>query len=218
MRRKAGLYAVIGGVVGAVLAMAVGHVMPIGAQNGDATFAEITCTRLNVVDAQGNSYVILDTKRRGGVDGGAVGVYGKDGALVQMGPWDEHGGWLKVFGKDGGSAQLRNDEHGGWVEVYGKGGTGSLVGIGVNKHGGGFGVYGKDGGAVQIDVNEHGGRVGVLGKGERGAKMNVDEYGGTVSVYGRGNDYSRAVMGVNEYGNGAVSAWDKNGYRLATLK
>ena len=36
-------------------------------------------------------------------------------------------------------------------------------------------------------------------------------------VFGRGNIYSRAKMGVNEYGNGAVSTWDKNSYRLATL-
>ena len=25
------------------------------------------------------------------------------------------------------------------------------------------------------------------------------------------------IMGVNEYGNGAVSKWDKNGHRLAVL-
>lgn len=48
--------------------------------------------------------------------------------------------------------------------------------------------------------------------------MNVDENGGVVSVYGRGSDYSRALMGVSESGNGAVSTWDKNGDRLATLK
>ena len=54
--------------------------------------------------------------------------------------------------------------------------------------------------------------------GGRTAQMSIDEYGGHVSVHGRGNSYSRAQMGGNEYGNGAVSTWDKNRYRLATLK
>ena len=44
MNRKGSLYAVIGGCVGAVLTLAVCSVMPIGAQNGDATFGEIICT------------------------------------------------------------------------------------------------------------------------------------------------------------------------------
>ena len=50
--------------------------------------------------------------------------------------------------------------------------------------------------------------------------MEVDEHGGRVNVYGKGkdNDTTRAVICVNEYGNGAVGTWDKNGYRLATLK
>ena len=41
---------------------------------------------------------------------------------------------------------------------------------------------------------------------------------GLFNVYGKGNTDSRAVMGVNEYGNGVVSTWDKNGDRLANLK
>ena len=48
MKSKEGLYAVIGGIVGAVLTLAVCAVMPIGAQNGDATnasFESITCER-----------------------------------------------------------------------------------------------------------------------------------------------------------------------------
>ena len=48
--------------------------------------------------------------------------------------------------------------------------------------------------------------------------LQIDEYGGRVQLFGMGNKSARAVMGVNEYGNGAISTWDKNGYRLATLK
>ena len=38
------------------------------------------------------------------------------------------------------------------------------------------------------------------------------KYGGRVDVFNK-QGKNRAVMSVNEYGNGAVSTWDKNGYR-----
>ena len=41
-----------------------------------------------------------------------------------------------------------------------------------------------------LDITEHGGRVHLQGKGE-----------------------GKVVVAINEYGNGAVSTWDKNGYR-----
>ena len=43
--------------------------------------------------------------------------------------------------------------------------------------------------------------------------MNVDEHGGQVDVFGKVDNKTRVVVGINEYGNGAVSTWDKNGYR-----
>ena len=52
----------------------------------------------------------------------------------------------------------------------------------------------------------------------RAVKLGIDEYGGLVEVFGKGDYTSRAVMGVNQYGNGAVNTWDKNGYRLGNLK
>lgn len=74
MNTKCGLYAVIGGVVGAILTMAVCSVMPIGAQNGDATFGEITCSRLNVVDDGGKLRVGLNADSE---HGGALAVSGQ---------------------------------------------------------------------------------------------------------------------------------------------
>ncbi len=53
MNRKASLYALIGGIVGGLLVLAVCSVMPIGAQNGDATFGKITCSELQVKNAMG---------------------------------------------------------------------------------------------------------------------------------------------------------------------
>ena len=38
--------------------------------------------------------------------------------------------------------------------------------------------------------------------------------GGCVgTVFGNGSSKGKAVMGINRYGNGAVSTWDKNEYR-----
>ena len=96
----------------------------------------------------------------------------------------------------------------------------SAVGIGIEKHGGVVSVLNKDGqlGAI-VNVDEHGGRVSVRDKdGKSRAIVYVHEHGGSVSVHGKGSSESRAIIGVNKYGNGAISTWDKNGYRLATLK
>ena len=74
---------------------------------------------------------------------------------------------------------------------------------------------------VLINADEDGGGIYIYGYGEDiipVVGIGIDKYGGFVGVYGRGNNHSRAVMSVNEYGNGAVSTWDKNRYRLATLK
>lgn len=151
MRRKESLYAVIGGVVGAVLTIAVCSVMPLGAQNGDATFGKITCTELKVVDAGGNDGVRLTTIH----------------PLTDPSPRGR--GIVHVLGNGDGMVQLTNTN----VWVVGKGGS-----------------------SVLLSNDEHGGRVDVFNK----------------------QDKNRAVMAVDEYGNGAVSTWDKNGYRIASLK
>ena len=43
-------------------------------------------------------------------------------------------------------------------------------------------------------------------------RLGYTEYGGRVDVFNKQGE-NRAVMSVNEHGNGAVSTWDKNGYR-----
>ena len=125
MTKRERLFTVLGGCFGAVLTMAVCSVMPLGAQNGDATFGKITCTGLKVVDAEEKTRVWLNAS--GGV------------------------GMVWVWGKKAGSALLYADDRGGRIEVNGR-------------------------------------------------------------------DEVLAAMGVNKHGNGAVSTWDKNGYRLASLK
>ncbi len=44
-------------------------------------------------------------------------------------------------------------------------------------------------------------------------KLGTTEHGGRIDVFNK-QGKNRAAMSVNEYGNGAVSTWDKNGYRL----
>ena len=91
-------------------------------------------------------------------------------------------------GKSGVS--LRVDEDGGFISAHGKDGK-SAAALGIGEHGGHVSAFGKDGTlAAMLGVVKHGGHVHVGGKGE-----------------------GLAVMGINEYGNGAVSTWDKNGYR-----
>ena len=79
MRRKEALYAVIGGVVGAVLVMAAGWLSPLGAQNEarDAEFDTITCRKIWGVDSNGATWILLVAHE----DGGYVSVEGKDGEL-----------------------------------------------------------------------------------------------------------------------------------------
>ncbi len=104
---------------------------------------------------------------------------------------DEYGGVVYAFGKDGKlGAELSVDERGGVVSVAGKDGK-SVVVLHISELGGGFVVAHWQGGS--------------------GAVLGTTEHGGHIRVDGKGG--GRVAMSINEYGNGAVSTWDKNGYR-----
>ena len=80
--------------------------------------------------------------------------------------------------------------------------------------------------AVGLVSNEVGNTMSVYNKGPKvvregdilnymaheAVRLGDTEYGGRVDVFNKQGE-NRAVMSVNEYGNGAVSTWDKNGYR-----
>ncbi len=232
MKRKEVFCAVIGGVVGAVLVMAAGTIAPLGAQNeaADAEFGTITCSKL-VVRYDGSPYsteIDKDGVLVSGGDGriaalrpGGVFVFGEKGKGRAYVTVDEYGGYVRVRGKDGGGAAgMAINENGGAVTVSGKDGGGmGMAGMLINEYGGAVTVSGKDGGVADMSINENGGVVTVRGKDRGGfAKMATNEYGGSVHVFGEGSKTSRATIAVNEYGNGGVSTWDKNGYRLANLK
>ena len=215
MKRELIYAAVIGGVVGAVLVMAAGSFSPLGAQNevADAEFGTITCSKL-VVRYDDSSYTteisptsvkVSDEDGRSATLRSALGLSvvgkeGKGGACVMVFNGE---GVVSVSNKDGVvSARMGIDEDGGLVSVHGKDAGGAAIR-----------------GAVLMGINEGGGAVYVYDKdGGKRVQMASTENGGAVHVYGKGSAGSRAAMGVNEYGNGAVSTWDNNGYRFKTLK
>ena len=101
MRRKEALYAVIGGVVGAVLTMVCCLFMPFVAQSQsevapDGVFGQITCRGMKVVDSEGKLGVLIFN----GDYGGRVDVFGKDGNPRAGMLITEHGGQLAVLDKD----------------------------------------------------------------------------------------------------------------------
>ena len=72
--------------------------------------------------------------------------------------------------------------------------------------------------SASLFASERGGSVSVYdkydtngGNSEGAVEIIIDEHGGYVEASsGKGG---RCAVGINEYGNGTVSTWDKNGYR-----
>ena len=105
---------------------------------------------------------------------------------------------IVVYNKQGGrGVVLHNSELGSFVTLADKQGKGAIV---LSSYGdlvakedwSSVTIYNKQGkGVVMLHSTEYGGRVDVLNNQAK----------------------NRATMGVNEYGNGGVSTWDKNGYR-----
>ena len=218
MNTKERLYAVIGGCVGAMLTMVVCSFFPLGVQSQSDRFGEITCTRLKVVDSYGRVGVELRFEKYGGHIEIKSNEHSTFDTRAKLGV-NEHGGYVAVFNEDLASASMGIDKHGGSVRVVTeflsleerrRGGH-----LRINERGGTVNVNGLSG-AASMEVSEHGGNVNVFSAEKNGgpqAHMGVDEHGGVVSVFGKGGNTSRAIMGVSEYGNGAVNTWDKNGYR-----
>ena len=130
-----------------------------------------------------------------------VDATGKAGVILTI---FEQGGRVKIRGK-GGVVDL-STAFVGSVEVRDKFGA-------VYLSGGDVSVKNKDGElAAVLSVDEDGGVVSVGGKVRKlGAQLGINEHGGYVQVTSKGE--GAAIMSINEYGSGAVSTWDKNGYR-----
>ena len=90
MKRKESWYAVIGGVVGSVLTIAVCSFSPLGAQSQTdlGNFDKVTCRRLIVEDTDGEPRVMLSTDFYGGY----IGVLDKSSTPAAGIRVAEHGG------------------------------------------------------------------------------------------------------------------------------
>ena len=192
MNRKERLYAVIGGCVGAVLTMLFCSFLPLGAQSRGDNFGDITCTGLSVMQPDIPVEVSLTPESI------AVTMWGDDCSLKSGVRFsvNESGGLLNIIDKEGKTVvSMNTDTDGGKVAVYSN-----------DKEGRGV---------VGLVIDEHGGRVDIRSSREPStfAQMCIEENGAAIILYGRGGAGS-VQMGINEYGSGVVSTWDKNGYRL----
>lgn len=154
------LYSAVGGCFGAVLTTMLTLFSPLNAQDNpfilpDVSYNTITCSRLNVVDAQDNTTVAIGTN----AEGGYIEVRNPDESQsVNILAHDKYGGRIALYGRD---------EDFGWT----KNEKGMFVPIHFPR--------------LHLGVNEHGGYVKVRG----------------------GGSYAKAIMKVNESGNGNVSVW-----------
>ena len=122
MKKKEVWYAVIGGVVGAVLTMLAGSVVPIGAQPkaSDLNVGEITCTGITVLD--GGSIAVIDENVQ---------------SMASIGA-DRRGGFVAVRDKQGkAGVTIRIEEFGGMFTVHGNKDENSVAALMIDDHNGG---------------------------------------------------------------------------------
>ena len=90
--------AFISALIAAIFTSILSAVLPTGMQKS-AAFSEITCTKLNVIDAGRNRIVSIDSDKYGGViHVSGIGVDVKSGAFMYV---DSLGGVVRLVDKDG---------------------------------------------------------------------------------------------------------------------
>lgn len=219
---------IVGGIIGSLLTTLL--VSPVTAQKDK--FGEIECTSLTVIDAEGREVVFLSRNEHGGL----VSVYGmglESEAKLGIG---KHGGHVSVEGKKG-IVELNVGKDGAHVDVSDSLGIylGASVSLGVSK------IEGLSSGYVELRRREpfedalaaafdgtratvsfaeiragrYGGVVKLTGVNKETmleiVELGFTEHGGHVKVIDNGQD--KAIMEIDESGNGTVSTWDKNGTR-----
>lgn len=220
-KQKAGLMAL--GSVFTIIGMlfAFGMLPSVTAQRDK--LGDIECTKLTLIDAlTGKTTAKLETDEHGGL----LYLYGandnRGSAKLTM---DLHGGKLVMFSnekvgdahisaalytlengtasfsvnhKNGGKVFMSATDDGGFVSINGANHNKILASIGVTDDG--------ESGLISVKRYDHGKQIGA-------AQLKANQYGGLLSIYGKTDNESRVTVGMNEYGNGAISTWDKNGYR-----
>ena len=204
---------------------------PVTAQKDK--FGEIECTKLTIVDSNGKVMAELQA----GEYGGRLDIFSKkdtfNRAAVYVSQKGAGGIYIRgneankassvsiYIGDNGGSISIDDntdnevihlhvDELGGRLDVdnIGKVACSQLKVIGPDN---------KTGILLEAD-NPQGGEIAIVGEdGSTVAKLASGDYGGRLVIFGKQGGTSRALVGVNEYGNGVVNTWDKRGYRFHTL-
>lgn len=215
---------IVGGVIGSLLTALL--VSPVTAQRDK--FGHIECTGLTVVDGEGKARVVMsggawdsstpfgsEDLKHAGVFIGRAGLY--SGVVDVYGDWSHPMGVLQEIANE--SPEIVNDGMKPLLNSEGMRYSGT-VRLAVSEHGGlvkacTLDKDGKTGAKAELSSTEHGGNVSVWsakGKVLIPGELGVNEHGGYVHVQGT-KERGKVKMGINEYGNGAVSTWDKDGYR-----
>ena len=160
-------------------------------------------------DVEGKSWTELGTDEHGG----SVIVWGKDQISRATLGVGEHGGRVNAFDKDGKTRTGINiTEHGSFVITRDKEGKSSAM-LNVDEQSGGVIAYGKDRkSSVSIGAGD-GLRFGAAGTdGKPKVTIGVSKQGdGIIGV--AGNSEGAVILSIDDYGNGVVETYDKNGYR-----
>ena len=203
---------------------------PAVAQNTKqvASFDEITCKRLNIVDDSGRTYAVL---KKNDVNEGIydmIQIFNSSGTPVCSLGGSSAGGLIAVFDEDSKSgAGLEIGKYGGEIKAHGKDGKSSSE-LGITKYGGVVIADGKDGKSFsQLGIDKHGPVVTAQGKdGKSASLLGVNEYGGVVIAQGKnggllvifnngGQNCFQAD--ITDIGDGGIRTRDKHGDRTGRL-
>lgn len=192
-------------------------------KKASAEFDTVKVRSLQIVDNAGKVRAKLEVTKRDSIipvddviqvfNNAGVSVYRVGVANVMA-----TGGNVAVYSNDGKiTAQISGRASGGDVAVYSNDGKG-IASISVALNGSGTVLCSKEEKRAAMTAMSkdgvEGGLVWVSDKnGQMRASMCVDANSGRTDFYD--NDGKTCVaIGVDEYGNGAVNAWDKNGHKL----
>ena len=178
-------YIALGGVLMLTGMIASSVLIPsLFAQHDKDKFGEIECTGLTVVNEDGEGIVY-------------IGLASHDRT--------ERMGTIRV----GDSVKIFGSEKGGTIEVTSIG-YNAIFKDRVKIYGNTINLDNLGSSRVFTTLGSYGVETSDLGSNSA-ARFGIDEYGGYLQVKGRSKGY--AIMGINEKGNGAMSTYDKNGYR-----
>lgn len=191
-------YIALGGVLMLIGMMASSVLMPSLIAQRDK-FGEIECTGLRVVDGEGNLVAKLGINDKFG--GGQLIVYcGKSGkfkGLVDITAIYPFGGGIDLYGYSGERSHIGANR----IIMHGR----DEEDLHTYLYAGGLSVEKWQ--EWNLDDIDNPTYVGFGGR----ATMQINAHGGLLQLEGKSD--GKVTIGINEYGNGAISTYDKNGYR-----